>query len=86
MLRLHPGEQDFTATVRGGSFNVKTGEPENAGATFSCEPAALQALVFGGRPLDDAIQAARVRIEGDREVVERFIALFPLPVPVPSGA
>lgn len=84
VLRLQMDEQDFTATVGSGNFDVKAGEPAGADAAVFCEPKALQALVFGGRPLGEAIEAGEVRVEGSREVVERFLTLFPLPVPVPS--
>lgn len=86
VLRLHLAEQDFTATVRNGAFDVKAGEPPNVDASIFCEPQGLQALVFGGRSLREAIKAADVRVEGDRAAVERFLTLFPLPVPVSSGA
>jgi hypothetical protein len=42
---------------------------------------AVGAVIFGGHPLDDALAAGEVRIEGDRRAFERYVGLFPLPEP-----
>lgn len=42
-------------------------------------PPALAAVVYGGRPLDEAVQAGDVEISGDTGAVERFFSVFVLP-------
>jgi ubiquinone biosynthesis protein UbiJ len=65
--------------VRGGA--------ERPDAIVEAEDAAvLRALVYEGRDLDEALRSGDVRIEGDREAVECFVGLFPLPEPVPQAA
>lgn len=82
VLALHLGEQDLTARIKSGRFEVEPGEVSGADAAIFCEPLALQGLVFGGGSLAEAIKKDEVRVEGDPEVVERYLTLFPLPVPV----
>jgi ubiquinone biosynthesis protein UbiJ len=65
--------------VRGGA--------ERPDAIVEAEDAAvLRALIYEGRDLDEALRSGDVSIEGDREAVECFVGLFPLPEPVPQAA
>jgi DNA-binding HxlR family transcriptional regulator len=83
-LRL--GEDRFRAVVDEGRFEIVRGGAERPDAIVEAGDAAvLRALVYEGRDLDEALRSGDVRIEGDREAVERFLGLFPLPEPVPLG-
>jgi DNA-binding HxlR family transcriptional regulator len=82
-LRL--GEDSFRAEVVGGSFEIERGVPDGPDAVIEGDPGALVALIYEGRELDEALRSGEVRIEGDRQAVERFLALFPLPQPAASA-
>jgi hypothetical protein len=43
------------------------------------DPQTLAALLYQGRPLDDALHTGDATISGDTAVVTRFLQLFPLP-------
>ena len=83
-LRL--GEDTFRAEVSGGSFEIERGIAERPDAVIEGDPAALAALVYEARGLEEALRSGDVRIEGDRSKVERFLTLFPLPEPAASAA
>lgn len=81
---LRIGEESFRAAVDGGSFEIVRGSMDKPDATIEADVGTLAALVFGGRPLEEALCSGEVRIEGDRRAVERFLTLFPLPDPAES--
>ena len=85
-LRL--GEESFCAVVSDGRLEIARGVADRPDAVVETDPATLAALVYGGRPLDDALDSGAARIEGDDASVERFLGLFPLPEPAapPAGA
>ena len=43
-------------------------------------------LTGAARRSTPAIASGAVAIEGDRRLIERFLSLFPMPVPCPGGA
>src|SRR5919112_5355611 len=76
---LHLGEDRFRAMVADGRFEVERGSVEGPDAIIEGDPAALAALVYEGRRLDEALSSGEIKIEGDKSAVERFLRLFPLP-------
>jgi DNA-binding HxlR family transcriptional regulator len=42
-------------------------------------PPMVAAAVYGGQPLDALEAAGALQVEGDRQLAERFVTLFPLP-------
>lgn len=84
-LRL--GEESFRAVVDEGRFEIERGGTDRPDAIVEAEDASvLRALVYEGRDLAEALRSGDVTIEGDREAVERFLTLFPLPESVPRVA
>jgi DNA-binding HxlR family transcriptional regulator len=83
-LRL--GEDSFRAEVAGGRLEVVRGSSERPDAAIETDPDTLAALVFKGRQLEDALRSGELKIEGDRQAVERFLSLFPLPEPAAPAA
>jgi ubiquinone biosynthesis protein UbiJ len=79
------GEDSFRAEVAGGKLEIERGLAEAPGATIETDAGTLAALVYDELGLDDALRSGDIRIEGDMELVERFIALFPLPEPAAVG-
>jgi len=82
-LRL--GEDRFRAEVAEGRLEIERGNAEQPDATVEADAGTLAGLVYDDLELDDALSSGDLRIRGDRAVVERFLALFPLPGPVAVG-
>ena len=53
--------------------------------TVEADSGTLAALVYDELELEDALSSEGLRIKGDREAVERFLDLFPLPEPATVG-
>jgi len=82
-LRL--GEDRFRAEVAEGRLEIERGNAEQPDATVEADAGTLAGLVYDDLELDDALSSEDLRIRGDRAMVERFLALFPLPGPVAVG-
>jgi DNA-binding HxlR family transcriptional regulator len=78
-LRL--GEESFRAVVEDGRFEIVRGSLDRPDAIIETDPATMTAVVYEGRPLEEAIRSGQMKVEGDRSAVERFLELFPLPEP-----
>lgn len=78
-LQLNLGEDRFHARIARGSMQLVRGTADHPDATIESSAGALTAVVYGGRKLADALRAGEVKVEGDKEVVKRFVNLFPLP-------
>ena len=67
------GDDSYVGRLRGGRFDVERGDAGEADVTFTAEPTALAAVVYGGAPLET------LGVAGDVELARRFVTLFPLP-------
>jgi DNA-binding HxlR family transcriptional regulator len=82
VYELRFGEERFRAEVRDGRFEVERGSVEKRlDAIIEADAPTLAEVVYEGRSLEEALGSGEVRIEGEREAVERFVGLFPLPEP-----
>jgi DNA-binding HxlR family transcriptional regulator len=91
--------EPFAVKVAGGKLELSRGEVGSkagpgagTGAAASepalvieTDPGALAGLLTGELPLDEALEAGAVRIEGTRKEASRFLALFPMPEPCPAS-
>ena len=82
-LRL--GDSTFHVRVGDGAIELDRGPAEDPDAIVETDAAALSAVIWNGRDLDDALEAGDLRIEGDRRAVERLLALFPKPEPIAAA-
>ena len=82
-LRL--GEDRFRAEIAEGRLEIERGNAEQPDATVEADAGTLAALIYDDLELDDTLSSGDLRIKGDRTVVERFLALFPLPEPAVVG-
>ena len=82
-LRL--GEDRFRAEITEGRLEIERGNAEQPDATVEADAGTLAALIYDDLELDDTLSSGDLRIKGDRTVVERFLALFPLPEPAVVG-
>jgi DNA-binding HxlR family transcriptional regulator len=74
------GPDPFTAHLHDGRLDVVRAEAEDADLAIAAADASLiAAVVYGGQPLDRMEAAGALRVEGDRALAARFVALFPLP-------
>ncbi len=78
---LHLGGCPFVVEIADGRIEAGYGESPEADAAIETDPSTLIEVLHGHRPLDDALAAGDLRIEGDEQVVRRFSELFPLPAP-----
>lgn len=76
---LRVGGTDLRAEASGGSFTIEPGPAGSPDAGLAGAPEALAGLVYGGRPLPDAVAAGDVVVTGDVAAAERFLTLFTLP-------
>ena len=82
-IALKIGEEEFLAEVTDGKLLAERGSADAPDATIVVDdPGTLLGLIFEGESLEDALAAGQVAIEGDKQVAERFLGLFPLPAPV----
>ncbi|HEX3792058.1 MAG TPA: winged helix-turn-helix transcriptional regulator [Pseudonocardiaceae bacterium] len=74
----------FRAEIGEGTFQVARGGAAEPDATLDTDPGTLRSIVFGGRPLAEAVQAGDVRLAGDQRAATRFTRCFPRPTPFPA--
>jgi DNA-binding HxlR family transcriptional regulator len=85
VYELRLGEDVFCAEVADGRFEVVRGGVERPEAVIETDPGTLAGLVYGGRPLGEALRSGEVRIEGEEAEVKRFLTFFSLPEPAPAA-
>jgi DNA-binding HxlR family transcriptional regulator len=79
VYELRLGEQRFRVGVADGELELVRGGADQPDATIDSDPGTLAAVLWHGRRLAAARRAGDVRIDGDREALARFLALFPPP-------
>ncbi len=78
-LALRLGDQSFRVEVADGRLKAVRGVASAPDATVQTDPPTFLDLIRGRRELREALGAGEMEVEGDRQVVERFLGLFPLP-------
>ena len=79
------GEDRYTAHLVNGGIAVAPGDRSDEDALFDGSPDALAMVIYGGVSLVAAEAAGSLRISGNRTLAKRFISLFPMPAPAPTG-
>ena len=80
-IQLRMGDESYFWVRKDGEIRIGRGEIEEPDAPLTGTPTAIASIVYGNRPLDHAIDAGDLEIEGDRTLIERLPACFPLPEP-----
>ena len=80
-VQLRMGEESYYWTRENGVVDIGRGDIASPDAVLTGSPSAIASIVYAGRPLDDAIASGELRIEGDRRLLSRLPACFPLPEP-----
>lgn len=73
-----PGD-DFVVRVGAAGVEVRRGEDDAAGVTFTGDTLAMRHTIYGKAPLTAAGEGGTLAFTGDREIALRFIDLFALP-------
>lgn len=76
-LRLD--DDRFLAEVADGRIELTRGAASRPDAVIETAVPTFRSLVFGRRPLDDAVRDGAARVDGDTEAMRRFLHLFPRP-------
>lgn len=80
-IQLRMGEESFFWTRSDGVVTIGRGEIDAPDAVLNGSPTAIASIVYAGRPLEDAIAAGDLAVEGERDLIRRLPACFPLPEP-----
>jgi DNA-binding HxlR family transcriptional regulator len=83
-IALRLGDDRFAAEVTGGRLEITRGAPARPDAEVVTDAAVLRSVVFGGRPLAEAVGVGDAEVRGDAEKATRFLRRFPRPAPVGS--
>jgi DNA-binding HxlR family transcriptional regulator/putative sterol carrier protein len=81
LVELRLGEHRYRVAIAGGEIEAGSGDAPDADAAIATDPKTLIDVLHGHRPLDDALAAGDLHIEGDEPTARRFTELFPLPAP-----
>lgn len=78
-IGLRPNDETYVAKIARKKLIIEAGEPREADATIAGDPRAFAAVVYGGRPLADAIDTGDLLITGNVDAAERFLHPYSLP-------
>ncbi|MBV9165419.1 MAG: transcriptional regulator [Solirubrobacterales bacterium] len=78
-LRL--GVDRFRIEIAGAEIEISRDADDRVDATVDTDPDTLASVLWGGQPLRTAQRSGKMKIEGDKKAVERFMRLFPIPTP-----
>ena len=78
------GAETFLAVVDASGITIRRADPDGAVVVFETDPMTLASVVYGGRPIADAVTAGALTIGGDAALAETFVTLFPLPAKLGS--
>jgi DNA-binding HxlR family transcriptional regulator/putative sterol carrier protein len=82
-LRL--ADDRFQIIVGDGRIETQRADAEAPDAVIETDPRTLEAVLFDGRELDDALRSQDLRIEGDRDLARRLLGLYSAAEPLAVG-
>lgn len=80
-FELHLGNEVLQVQVDHGALRVQTGQSVKADTIFTLEMPVFVGLFAGKLSPADALAAGLVRIDGDKEALNRFLTLASVPAP-----
>ncbi|WP_341676433.1 winged helix-turn-helix transcriptional regulator [Niveibacterium sp. SC-1] len=80
-IEIRMGDDRFLARLEDGHLQIDRGSAAAPDAVLEASPDTLAALAYSGRKLNEAVQAGALKVEGDKALLKRFLASFPLPEP-----
>lgn len=85
-IELRVAGEQFRAVIKDGAMSLDRGMADQPDAIIEGSSDALAWVVYGGRKLADAIRAGEIKVDGDKNLAKRFVAMFPLPERAPAAA
>jgi DNA-binding HxlR family transcriptional regulator len=82
-LRL--ADDRFQIIVGDGRIQTQRADAAAPDAVIETDPRTLEAVLFDGRDLDDALRSRDLRIEGDRDLARRLLGLYSAAEPLAVG-
>ena len=79
-----PGHE-FIGRLTPDALEIERGDAGEADLVFDTDPTTFVGLVYGKRPPEQAEADGRLRLEGNRRLVARFIDCFALPPKLEAG-
>jgi hypothetical protein len=76
---LHLDDDRFRIEVADGRIETDRGEVDEPDAIIETDPKTLEAVIFDGADLDQALRSGDMRIEGDQVLAARFLDLYTEP-------
>lgn len=75
------GAEEFVARLADGAFAIRRGAIADADVDAIIEGTAMDwaAVLYGGAPLRTMEKSGKLKVTGDRALIERYVTLFPLP-------
>jgi len=83
-IEIRMGEDRFVARLDKGHMQLERGSSAAPDAMVEASPDTLVTLAYTGRKLNEAVQAGELRVEGDKALLKRFFASFPMPETAPD--
>ncbi|MGI9823659.1 winged helix-turn-helix transcriptional regulator [Agromyces sp. Marseille-Q5079] len=83
-LRMH--EDAFALAVSEDGLRIRRGESPLPAAVITADSSTVKDVIWNGRSIEAAEEAGELSLSGDRELVQRFVRLFPLPEPATAPA
>jgi DNA-binding HxlR family transcriptional regulator len=80
------GADVFVAELAEKDIAIRREDPVAVALTLSATPLVLASVIYGGRPVGDAEAAVDLVVSGDRDLLSRFLTLFPLPAKISDTA
>lgn len=78
-IALRPNDETYLAQVARKKLTIDAGDPDQADATIAGDPRAFASVLYGGRPLADAIATGDLLVTGDLSAAETYLHLYTLP-------
>jgi hypothetical protein len=79
------GDDVFHCTVANENCAIGRGLPDDPHFLLSGDTQGVAGLIYGGVPVDEVEARGLLTVEGDRDVLARFVTLFPPPPKVDAG-
>jgi DNA-binding HxlR family transcriptional regulator len=73
---LHLAEDRFRIDVADGRIETQRGDAAAPDVIVETDPETLEAVIFDGRDLADAVRSGDMRIEGDQALAARFLGHY----------
>jgi DNA-binding HxlR family transcriptional regulator/putative sterol carrier protein len=84
LYELRIGADTFTVDAPDGTIQIRRGTPGQPDAILTADAGVLSAVVFGQRPVADAVQSGDLRLDGDPEAASQLADLLTSLAPDPE--